>query len=428
VSSKVVATALRGAASSVATQGLGLATSLQGRFDWAGVATAGANSAAGYWASNKLGLNGFADEVVPGMAGGFAASAAESLVTGRDFGDTLTANLPGIIGYTVGNLIASSIEQAIYPSAGSGQTDGGIPTPGSGATGGASAIGGALISPDGGSAGQNTGDAAANEIVVVATPQAKWDEAHVSDFDFSFIESATHHLGWDAATENAHVHAVAIGAESPYALTGPAPDPGAVGDGGPVFNALFDTVITAGAGGLFHVGEVALARGASFFTTEVAESSGEFVGPLIGRSGFQTTSELSDAIGVRYQTFVDEGHGLALDAEANGLLHGNPNTRIGDFVDRYSAQGIREWLDAEGIAEGPNSMVQMNRWLRDPSGSGLYVRPDVRIPGAGSIFDATVDFKSYDATQIVRFGQYSGGDTITIVRPDSVGGSYSIVP
>lgn len=69
----------------------------------------------------------------------------------------------------------------------------------------------------------------------------------------------------------------------------------------------------------------------------------------------------------------------------------------------------------------------MNRWLRDPSGSGLYVRPDVRIPAAGRIYDATVGYKAYDSTQIVRFGQYSGGDLITVVRPNPLG-SYSIVP
>ena len=69
----------------------------------------------------------------------------------------------------------------------------------------------------------------------------------------------------------------------------------------------------------------------------------------------------------------------------------------------------------------------MNRWLRDPAGSGLYVRPDVRIPAAGRIYDATVGFKPYNDTQIVRFGQYSGGDRITVVRPSPMG-SYSIVP
>jgi hypothetical protein len=79
--------------------------------------------------------------------------------------------------------------------------------------------------------------------------------------------------------------------------------------------------------------------------------------------------------------------------ESQGLLRGNPNTRLGDYVDRISARRLSAYLDSEGISEGPNSLVQMNRWLRDPSGSGLYVRPDARIPAAGRIYDATVGFK-----------------------------------
>jgi hypothetical protein len=51
------------------------------------------------------------------MAGGISASAAESLVTGRDFGDTLMANLPGIIGNTIGNLAAGKIASFGAPKA-----------------------------------------------------------------------------------------------------------------------------------------------------------------------------------------------------------------------------------------------------------------------------------------------------------------------
>lgn len=158
-----------------------------------------------------------------------------------------------------------------------------------------------------------------------------------------------------------------------------------------------------------------------------AESAPEFVGPLIGKSGFRTSGDFAEAVGTRYQGYVDDAYVVGQKLESQGLLRGNPNTRLGDYVDRTSARRLGAYLNSEGGAEGPNSLVQMNRWLRDPAGSGLYVRPDVRISAAGRIYDATVGFKAYNSTQITRFGQYSGGDRITVVRPSPLG-SYSIVP
>ena len=109
-------------------------------------------------------------------------------------------------------------------------------------------------------------------------------------------------------------------------------------------------------------------------------------------------------------------------------MRGNPNTRVGDFVDRDSAARFRGWLNSEGISEGSSELVQMNRWLRDPAGTGLYVRPDIRIPAAETILDATVGMKWATDTQISRFSLFSGGNSITIVRPQQLGGSYSIWP
>lgn len=160
-------------------------------------------------------------------------------------------------------------------------------------------------------------------------------------------------------------------------------------------------------------------------------ASGEFVGPLIGKSGFRTSAELADAVGIRYQGFVDEAYSAALYAESRGMLRGNPNTRIGNAVDRAAVRDLNEWLKSESIKEGPNSMVQIDRWLPGPTGSGQYTRPDVRIPGAGAIYDATVGVK-FNTIQLNRFLQFSDGNRITIVRPQAINGnvvgSYSIVP
>lgn len=55
------------------------------------------------------------------MAGGVAGAAAASLVTGRNFGDTLIASLPSVIGNTVGNLVADRVARG--GSVGSGNAD-----------------------------------------------------------------------------------------------------------------------------------------------------------------------------------------------------------------------------------------------------------------------------------------------------------------
>jgi hypothetical protein len=128
------------------------------------------------------------------------------------------------------------------------------------------------------------------------------------------------------------------------------------------------------------------------------------------------------------QGFVDDAYIAGQRLESQSLLRGHPDFRLGNYVDRISQRRLGAYLQSEGIAEGPGRLIQLNRYLRDPAGSGLYVRPDVRIPAADRIFDATVGFKAPGSTQITGFSQYSGGNYITVTRPGPVGGSYSIVP
>jgi hypothetical protein len=159
----------------------------------------------------------------------------------------------------------------------------------------------------------------------------------------------------------------------------------------------------------------------------VAESkSGDtFIGPTIGRTGFKTWEEFNTEAYRRYQRYVDEAYDDAVAAEQQGLLRGNRNTRVGDFVDRQSRDQFNDWLASEAIPEGPNGSVQVNRWLRDPSGSGDYVRPDVQLPGL--IMDATVGKKPPGTPQISKNAKYSGGTPTTVVRPSSLGGSCTVL-
>jgi hypothetical protein len=79
----------------------------------------------------------------------------------------------------------------------------------------------------------------------------------------------------------------------------------------------------------------------------------------------------------------------------------------------------------EGFNEGPGSIIQVNRWLRDPAGSGAYRIPDVRIPGARLSLDGTIGWKDATTPQLFDIRAFSG-DNILIVKPTQIGGSYGV--
>ncbi|MCW4463815.1 LysM peptidoglycan-binding domain-containing protein [Sphingomonas sp. BT-65] len=106
----VVQVALRGVVSNALTQGVGVATGLQSKFDFVGVAAAGVGALAGGALGSRLGIPGSAgaaigQRLLTGTAGGLANAAARSLLTGTSFGDNLIAALPDIIAQTVGGAI-----------------------------------------------------------------------------------------------------------------------------------------------------------------------------------------------------------------------------------------------------------------------------------------------------------------------------------
>jgi hypothetical protein len=60
---------------------------------------------------------------------------------------------------------------------------------------------------------------------------------------------------------------------------------------------------------------------------------------------------------------------------------------IGSPVDLIARTGMRDWLSiTEGIQEGPGRIIQ----ICDPAGTGAYCIPHVYIPGASSVYDATI--------------------------------------
>ncbi|HEX8225714.1 MAG TPA: polymorphic toxin-type HINT domain-containing protein [Allosphingosinicella sp.] len=123
--SKLLTDIVRGAASSAITQGIGVATGLQSKFDWAGVAAAGmaagvggavsraltgpAGSEANTW--NRPG--GFGHDALVNLASTVASAATRSAVEGSSFKDNLLAALPGAIGSTIGNAVGVRVGMAI---------------------------------------------------------------------------------------------------------------------------------------------------------------------------------------------------------------------------------------------------------------------------------------------------------------------------
>ncbi|HEX8623379.1 MAG TPA: LysM peptidoglycan-binding domain-containing protein [Allosphingosinicella sp.] len=120
--SKFLTDVVRGAASSAITQGIGVVTGLQKKFDWAGVAAAGVGAGvSGLVARNLFKVDGefaktatgYAQQAATGMAGAIASAATRSLIEGTSFGDNLLSALPDVIGTTLGNMIADPIVAGI---------------------------------------------------------------------------------------------------------------------------------------------------------------------------------------------------------------------------------------------------------------------------------------------------------------------------
>jgi RHS repeat-associated protein len=95
----------------------------------------------------------------------------------------------------------------------------------------------------------------------------------------------------------------------------------------------------------------------------------------------------------------------------------NWKTVLGQRTDAIARNRLINFLRREGIPEGPQTDVLVNRWLRDPSGSGKYRIPDVRLKTTRTILDGTIGNKTVTSPQIQDFIQFSGGDNVIIIKP-----------
>lgn len=100
----------QGLLSSALTQGITVATGLQPKFDWAGVAA----SAIGQGLSSQITTGGTGGEFLRAGADGIASAATRSALAGTNFGDNIIAVLPGVIARTLGGMMNNAIERAQY--------------------------------------------------------------------------------------------------------------------------------------------------------------------------------------------------------------------------------------------------------------------------------------------------------------------------
>jgi YD repeat-containing protein len=114
----------RGAAASAITQGIGVATGLQGKFSWAGVAAAGVGAGVAGALIRKYDIKNLKNDrslanvgknMLVAGASAIASAATESVIDGTDFGDNLLAALPGVIGGTIGGLIGQKLLAELKP-------------------------------------------------------------------------------------------------------------------------------------------------------------------------------------------------------------------------------------------------------------------------------------------------------------------------
>ncbi|MBD8679368.1 hypothetical protein [Sphingomonas sp. CFBP 13720] len=107
IGSGVAGAALRGALGNTITQGVAMATGLQKRFDWVGLAVAGVTATVGQAVAGDR--PSFWRQTAAGAASGIAGAATRSVLTRTSFGDNILAVLPDVIGSTVGRLAARQI-------------------------------------------------------------------------------------------------------------------------------------------------------------------------------------------------------------------------------------------------------------------------------------------------------------------------------
>lgn len=114
-----LAAGARAAAGSAITQGIGVATGLQDKFDWAGVAAAGVGSAVGHLAGDLFkaesivdnnSIGNYAANLAKGAASAIANAVTRSALTGESFSDSFRAAIPDVVAQTLADILFHGVK------------------------------------------------------------------------------------------------------------------------------------------------------------------------------------------------------------------------------------------------------------------------------------------------------------------------------
>ena len=134
------------------------------------------------------------------------------------------------------------------------------------------------------------------------------------------------------------------------------------------------------------------------------------------------SGSIDDAIVANYQRYYTDAARDVVRAFNQGKIKlpagMNWEPVLGARIDAIARARLRNVLAREKIAEGPAADVLVNRWLRDPSGSGVHRIPDVMLKDSHRILDGTIESKTATSPQVQIFVTFSGGYSVEIVRPD----------
>jgi YD repeat-containing protein len=228
----------RGVLGGSLTQGIAVATGLQSKFDFAGVAAAAVGAGVGGAVARGLPNSGvfsapFGSDFTSTMASAIAGAATRSAIEGSSFGTNLTRALPNAIGQAMGRALARAVIGS--PN----RVDSGIridpdvtdeitrQLDGSAPVAEATSLNAAIVASPVARSGMTIGQHLANgvmaqlgvapsdaeieaEIVVVASRQSLNDHRYISDGQFRPIDATARLRGWEPAQENAYVHQIAV--------------------------------------------------------------------------------------------------------------------------------------------------------------------------------------------------------------------------
>lgn len=148
-----------------------------------------------------------------------------------------------------------------------------------------------------------------------------------------------------------------------------------------------------------------------------------FLGPGAQPRGLLETPSVGDTISSNYQRYYNDAARQVVTRFNRGEVSIPSGVRwrttLGQQVDNIARLRLRNFLEREGIAEGPQERVRVNRWLRDPAGSGKHRIPDVMLDNSRRILDGTIGRKLLTDPQPTDFAAFSGGYDVRLIRPET---------